>query len=126
MYANQKKVMRDEVVKNLLSAHKRIADSGSASDLVKLSRYLMRISKQFQDVLVDISPNSQEKEDAGGGKQNTMYEFVVDDNKGVVTLGGHTVERMTEFQIKANGPTEQTEVILHVMVDRVKVDFLAH
>lgn len=55
-----------------------------------------------------------------------MYEFIVDDNKGIVTLGGHTVERLTEFQIKANGPTEPTEVILHVMVDRVKVDLLAH
>lgn len=62
----------------------------------------------------------------GGGEQNAMYEFIVDDNKGVVTLGGHTVERLTEFQIKANGPTEPTEVILHVMVDRVKVDLLAH
>ena len=60
MYANQEKVMLDEVVKNLLFAHKRIADSGSASDLIKLSRYLMRISKQLQNVLVDIGPENYE------------------------------------------------------------------
>ena len=51
-----------------------------------------------------------------------MYEFVVDETKGIATLGGHPLKQLAKFQIKANDPTEPVEVILHVMVDRVKVD----
>lgn len=58
--------------------------------------------------------------------ENTMYEFVVDETKGIATLGGHPLKQLAKFQIKANGPTEPMEVILHVMVDRVKVDVEAH
>ena len=55
-----------------------------------------------------------------------MYEFVVDETKGIATLGGHPLKQLAKFQIKANGPTEPVEVILHVMVDRVEVNVEAH
>lgn len=33
-----------------------------------------------------------------------MYEFVVDETKGIATLGGHPLKQLAKFQIKANGP----------------------
>ena len=54
LYVKQEAAIADEVIKNLLSAHKRIADSGNVSDLIKLSRYLLRVSKQSPKVLVGI------------------------------------------------------------------------
>lgn len=52
-----------------------------------------------------------------------MYEFVVDKSKGVVTLGGHTIERLAGFQINANDPTKPLEVILRVVVDLVEMNY---
>ena len=63
MYTKKVDATTDEVMKNLLSAHKRIAGSGSVSELIKLSRYLLRVSKQSQDVLVNVCPESYEQRD---------------------------------------------------------------
>lgn len=53
MYITKKEQISTEVIKNLLSAHKQVAEGGNVPDLIKLSRYLLRISKQSQDVLVN-------------------------------------------------------------------------
>lgn len=42
-----------EVIKNLLSAQKRIAEQGTAWELIRLTRFLLRLTKECGDVLVD-------------------------------------------------------------------------
>lgn len=49
-----------EVIKNLLSAQKRIAESGNARDLLKVSRYLLKLTDQRCNVLVNILPDEDE------------------------------------------------------------------
>lgn len=63
MYVTKKERISAEVIKNLLSAHRRIAGSGSVSELIKLSRYLLRVSKQSQDILVNVCPEGYEQRD---------------------------------------------------------------
>lgn len=53
MLISRKQMIKDEVIKNLLSAHKRIAESGSPSEIIRLSRYLLKLAKQGSDVLID-------------------------------------------------------------------------
>lgn len=43
--------IRAEVIKNLLNAHERIAEKGSAKAIIMLSKFLFRIAKQFDDKL---------------------------------------------------------------------------
>lgn len=50
----------DEAIKNLLSAQKRIADSGSAKDVIKITNFLLHLSEKFCDVLVDVDSKCQE------------------------------------------------------------------
>lgn len=42
--------IEQEALKNLLSAHKRIADSGNASEIIKMSKYLLRLAKKRKQV----------------------------------------------------------------------------
>lgn len=53
MLISRKRAVKDEVIKNLLSAHERIANSGSAVEIIRLSKYLMRLTEQGDDVLID-------------------------------------------------------------------------
>lgn len=57
-------IIRDEVIKNLLSAHRRIAEMGEASEAIKLSKYLLRISKNTDNVFININSESNKKNDA--------------------------------------------------------------
>lgn len=45
--------IRDIVMKNLLIAHKRIADAGDILMLIKLSRFILKLSKNYNDELID-------------------------------------------------------------------------
>ena len=65
----QKSIIQESVIKNLLVAHKRIAESGRAGDVIKLSKYLLHLSKQVGDVFVNISPESDENRGNGPIKQ---------------------------------------------------------
>lgn len=51
---SQKDLVTQEVMKNLLSAHKRIADSGEVSDLIRITKYLLRLSEKREDVLIEV------------------------------------------------------------------------
>lgn len=46
-------LIKQQVIKNLLSAHKRIADNGSVTDLIKLSKFILRLSKVCDDEVFD-------------------------------------------------------------------------
>lgn len=47
MKISVKQFIRNEVIKNLLSAHKRTADEGKMSELICLSKFLLKLGKQI-------------------------------------------------------------------------------
>jgi hypothetical protein len=46
--------IRKTVVKNLLSAHRKIADRGNVKSLIILTKFILKISNQFNDMLIDL------------------------------------------------------------------------
>lgn len=54
-------IIRKEVIKNLLSAHRRIAEMGGVDEAIKLSKYLLRLSKNTDNVFINISSESNQK-----------------------------------------------------------------
>lgn len=63
MLITEKSFVRQQVIKNLLSAHKRIAESenGNTHDLICISRYLLRLTKKSDDVLIDAIAKSDQQ-----------------------------------------------------------------
>lgn len=61
MLISQKQQIEDSVIKNLLSAHERIAGSGKVFDLVCLSKYLFRLAEKREDILIDLLPESNQE-----------------------------------------------------------------
>lgn len=53
---NAGEFIRGEVIKNLLSAHKRIAEHGGAKSLIVLSKFILKVSKQFNDKRFQLWP----------------------------------------------------------------------
>ena len=46
--------IRKTVIKNLLSAHRKIADRGNVKSLIILTKFILKISNQFNDMLIDL------------------------------------------------------------------------
>lgn len=42
------------VITNLLSAHKRIADSGNSTEIIRLSKYILKLAGKRKDMLATI------------------------------------------------------------------------
>lgn len=61
MLISRKHIITDSVIKNLLSAHKRIADQGKVSEIIRLSKFLFRLVDQGKDVLVDVFPEGKQE-----------------------------------------------------------------
>ena len=53
MVASQNEQLRDKVLENLLTAHKRLSHSGNPIHLIILTRYLLRLIHKRKDKLVD-------------------------------------------------------------------------
>ena len=53
--------IENETIRNLLSAQRRIAESGNAKDVIRISRYLMRLAEKRGNVLIDIFPEGEKK-----------------------------------------------------------------
>lgn len=47
--------IRHQVIKNLLHAHERVADQGRALDLIRLTKVILKLAKQFDNELLDLS-----------------------------------------------------------------------
>ena len=56
-------VLTDEVLNNLLIAQRSMAYTGTtdADGLIRLSRFILRISKQLNDEVVDLYSEAEEK-----------------------------------------------------------------
>lgn len=54
-------VIRQGVIKNLLSAHKRIAETGKVSEIIRFSNYLFRLGEKRNNVLTDFVPENQQR-----------------------------------------------------------------
>lgn len=46
--------IRKTVIKNLLSAHRKIADRGNVKSLIILTKFILKISNQFNEILLDL------------------------------------------------------------------------
>lgn len=64
MKVSAQKLIEQKVIKNLLSAQERIADEGSAADVIRITKYLLRLAKKFGDVLVDVVPEQHQQRGA--------------------------------------------------------------
>ena len=53
--------IQKETIENLLSAQKRIADSGSTRDVIKITNFLLHLSEKVRDVLIDVGPECHEE-----------------------------------------------------------------
>ena len=52
--------IKEKVIKNLLTAHKRTAEKGNAKEVIRLSKYLLKLEQKLGDVGVyGISENQQ-------------------------------------------------------------------
>ena len=59
MRVSMGKDMRCRIVKNLLSAHQQIADSGNVNALIVLTKFILKLSKQFDDEFFELRPKEQ-------------------------------------------------------------------
>lgn len=53
MLLNHGSHIRRTVLDNLLTAHKRIAEAGTAKEIILLSKFILKLSKQFDKELLD-------------------------------------------------------------------------
>lgn len=63
MFISDGMAIERAVITNLLSAHKRIADSGNAAEVVRITKYLLKLAEKRKDVLVNIV--SEEEQERG-------------------------------------------------------------
>lgn len=43
--------IREQTIKNLLSAHARIAEKGNVSDVISLTKFVLKVSDKFNNIL---------------------------------------------------------------------------
>lgn len=51
---SEKEAITNEVIKNLLSAHRRIAENGDPKQTITLSKYLLKLAEKRKDKLLDL------------------------------------------------------------------------
>ena len=56
-----KDIVVRSTLKSLLAAQCRLADEGSGADLVRVSKYLMRLSKKYGDVIAEVVQEGGQK-----------------------------------------------------------------
>ncbi len=57
---SMKEYAREMVIKNLLSAHERIAKEGDSREIIRISKYVLRLTQNGQDKLFQL--RTEEKE----------------------------------------------------------------
>lgn len=58
-----KNIIVQEVIKNLLSAHKRIAETGNAKGVICISKHLLYLAKKFNNVVIEIPTKEIQEEE---------------------------------------------------------------
>lgn len=51
---SMKEYARETVIKNLLSAHERIAKEGDSREIIRISKYVLRLTQNGQDKLFQL------------------------------------------------------------------------
>ena len=54
-------VIKDEAIKNLLSAQKRIAENGEVKSVIRITRYLLNLTDKVKDIVVEVGTENQKK-----------------------------------------------------------------
>lgn len=63
LFVMEKDYIERQAIENVLAAQKRIANTGDAKEVARITKLLLSLLKKRKDVLVDvISENSQERD----------------------------------------------------------------
>lgn len=54
-------VIKDEAIKNLLFAQKRIAENGEVKSVIRITRYLLNLTDKVKDIVVEVGTENQKK-----------------------------------------------------------------
>ena len=57
---SQKDLITQEVIKNLLSAHERIADSGCVDEIIHFTKFILKLADKRYDALVNVLPEDEQ------------------------------------------------------------------
>ena len=74
MKVNTGSFIREQIVKNLLRAHERIAETGSVFEVIQLTKFVSRFSKQFDNQLLDFRVE-ESNESAEGPPDKSEYHI---------------------------------------------------
>lgn len=55
MRANYGSFIREQVIKNLLSTQEKIAETGNVKALIALSKFILKVSHQFDDEVLQVN-----------------------------------------------------------------------
>lgn len=55
--------IEDQAIKNLLSAHRRMADSGNATEIIRLTKYILKIAGKRKDMLMSVMSEVQTRQE---------------------------------------------------------------
>ncbi len=53
--ANKSAIIRDRIVFNLLDMHDKLSKTGNIKDIIKLSKFILKISNKFDNELLELS-----------------------------------------------------------------------
>lgn len=59
--ASEGDLIEQAVLKNLLSAQKRIAETGTVNEIIRLSKYLLSLAKQRKNILTQVVTEDDEQ-----------------------------------------------------------------
>lgn len=55
MRTNYGSFLREQAIKNLLSTQEKIAETGNVKALIALSKFILKISRQFDDEVLQVN-----------------------------------------------------------------------
>lgn len=74
MRVNYGDYIRWNAIKNLLHANKRIADEGTAKDMIRLSRFILKISHKFDKEFLELGLEECQNCDKNPAKERVADE----------------------------------------------------
>lgn len=78
MVVSERDYIENEVIKNLLSAHREIAGRSEPKQVIKLSNYILKLAKKRKDELLNVRP---EEDEANRGRKLMQKEDKEVENK---------------------------------------------
>lgn len=62
-------LIREMVIEKLLSSFEKIAEKGDAKGLIALTKLILKVSRQFDNELMELRPETGDKHTHGGNRR---------------------------------------------------------